>query len=304
VSLCVACRIASLLDAKGAKKQKKAKKFIFLLPFADWASNTYFKAEEFCSEFMLADLRKLDECLRVTAACDWVFQLAADMGGMGFIQSNAATLFYNNVMIDVNMVEAARKNNVKRFFYSSSACVYPESMQETTGDPGLREHTAWPAHPQDAYGLEKLMAEECCKFYGHDFPQTQFRIARFHNIYGPQGTWTGGREKAPAAFCRKAAASTVDFEVWGDGLQTRSFCYVDDCVDGILKLMESDVTEPLNIGSEEMVSASALALFSVFSSLLSSTLMTIECRGLHDHRGATKKLQFPEFDRFSAPLPL
>ncbi len=271
----------------------------------DWASNTYFKAEEFCSEFMLADLRKLDECLRVTAACDWVFQLAADMGGMGFIQSNAATLFYNNVMIDVNMVEAARKNNVKRFFYSSSACVYPESMQETTGDPGLREHTAWPAHPQDAYGLEKLMAEECCKFYGHDFPQTQFRIARFHNIYGPQGTWTGGREKAPAAFCRKAAASTVDFEVWGDGLQTRSFCYVDDCVDGILKLMESDVTEPLNIGSEEMVRLQRFRSFLFSLSLsLSSTLMTIDGRGLHDHTWGYKKLQFPEFDRFSAPVPL
>ena len=122
------------------------------------------------------------------------------MGGMGFIQSNAATLFYNNLMIDVNMVEAARKNGVKRFFYASSACVYPETMQETTEDPGLREHTAWPAQPQDAYGLEKLLSEECCKYYGIDFPSIEFRVARFHNIYGPQGTWTGGREKVPAAF--------------------------------------------------------------------------------------------------------
>jgi GDP-D-mannose 3',5'-epimerase len=224
----------------------------------DWAENTYFRPEEFCSEFLLADLRKLDECIRVTKDCDWVFSLAADMGGMGFIQSNAATLFYNNLMIDVNMVEAARKNHIKRFFYSSSACVYPETMQETTSDPGLREHTAWPAQPQDAYGLEKLLAEECCKYYGIDFPQTEFRIARFHNIYGPQGTWTGGREKAPAAFCRKAAASTTDFEVWGDGLQTRSFCYIDDCVDGVLKLMASDIKEPLNIGSEEMVSSAVV----------------------------------------------
>lgn len=229
---------------------------------ADWAPNTYFKESDFCSEFVLADLRTLPECLKVTAGCDWVFNLAADMGGMGFIQSNAATLFYNNLMIDVNMVEAARKNGVKRFFYASSACVYPETMQETTADPGLREHTAWPAQPQDAYGLEKLLSEECCKYYGIDFPAIEFRVARFHNIYGPQGTWTGGREKVPAAFCRKAAASTTDFEVWGDGMQTRSFCYVDDCVDGILNLMRSDVKEPLNIGSEEMVSR-ARAQFAV-----------------------------------------
>merc|ERR1739848_42085 len=226
---------------------------------ADWAENTYFKTEEFCTEFILADLRTLEQCLRVTKGCDWVFNLAADMGGMGFIQSNGATLFYNNTMIDFNMIEASRKNGVKRFFYSSSACVYPETLQETTDDPSLKENTAWPAQPQDAYGLEKLVAEEACLNYGSDFPQMQFRIARFHNIYGPQGTWTGGREKAPAAFCRKAAASEKDFEVWGDGLQTRSFCYIDDCVDGVLKLMNSDITEPLNIGSEEMISMNAMA---------------------------------------------
>mmetsp|Transcript_3063 Transcript_3063/g.4906 ORF Transcript_3063/g.4906 Transcript_3063/m.4906 type:complete len:364 (+) Transcript_3063:91-1182(+) len=226
---------------------------------ADWAPNPYFEKDDFCSEYLLVDLRSLDACVNATKDCDWVFNLAADMGGMGFIQSNSATIFYNNIMIDVNMVEAARKNNVKRFFYSSSACVYPETLQETTADPSLREHTAWPAQPQDAYGLEKLLAEECCKYYGEDFPSIQFRVARFHNIYGPQGTWTGGREKAPAAFCRKAASSTKDFEVWGDGLQTRSFCYVDDCVDGVLTLMKSAHNKPVNIGSEEMVSMNEMA---------------------------------------------
>ena len=225
----------------------------------DWAENTYFKTSEFCSEFVLSDLRTLPACLAATAGCDWVFNLAADMGGMGYIESNAATLFFNNISIDVNLIEAARRNGVKRFFYASSACVYPESLQETTDDPGLREHTAWPAQPQDAYGLEKLLAEECCKYYGIDFPALEFRVARFHNIYGPQGTWTGGREKAPAAFCRKAAASTVDFEVWGDGQQTRSFCFVDDCVEGVLRLMRSDYRQPINIGSDTMVSMNGLA---------------------------------------------
>jgi GDP-D-mannose 3',5'-epimerase len=185
-----------------------------------------------------------------------VYNLAADMGGMGFIQSNHSTILYNNTMISFNMVEAARRMNVKRFFYSSSACIYPEYKQLDTDNPGLKEEDAWPAAPQDAYGLEKLATEELCKYYGKDFPNIQFRVARFHNIYGPQGTWKGGREKAPAAFCRKACTSTPEtgFEMWGDGKQTRSFCYIDDCVEGICRIMDSDIKEPLNLGSDEMVS--------------------------------------------------
>eukprot|EP00179_Madagascaria_erythrocladioides_P020439 CAMPEP_0198341024 /NCGR_PEP_ID=MMETSP1450-20131203/46089_1 /TAXON_ID=753684 ORGANISM="Madagascaria erythrocladiodes, Strain CCMP3234" /NCGR_SAMPLE_ID=MMETSP1450 /ASSEMBLY_ACC=CAM_ASM_001115 /LENGTH=388 /DNA_ID=CAMNT_0044046021 /DNA_START=54 /DNA_END=1220 /DNA_ORIENTATION=- len=226
---------------------------------ADWMENEYFKTDEFCDEYVKADLRNFDECMKVTKGADWVFNLAADMGGMGFIQSNHSVILYNNTMISFNMVEAARRNGVKRFFYSSSACVYPEHLQLEANDPSLREATAWPAQPQDAYGLEKLVSEELCKHYGNDFPQCEYRVARFHNIYGPQGTWKGGREKAPAAFCRKAHTSTEHFEMWGDGKQTRSFCYVDDCVEGVLRLMCSDHKEPLNVGSDEMVSMNELA---------------------------------------------
>jgi len=160
------------------------------------------------------------------------------------------------------VVEAARRCGVvKRYFYSSSACVYPEHIQDTEdmhGRTGLKESDAWPAAPQDAYGLEKLYAEEICKHYGRDFV-FEARIARFHNIYGPQGTWRGGREKAPAAFCRKIAANTEKFEMWGDGMQTRSFTFIDDCVEGILRLFNSDCTEVLNLGSDEMVSMNEMA---------------------------------------------
>jgi len=226
---------------------------------SDWQRNEYFKQEEFCDEFHLLDLRSLDNCLRVTRGVEEVYNLAADMGGMGFIQSNHATILYNNTMISFNMVEAARRNGVKRFFYSSSACIYPENKQTDEANPGLKESDAWPAEPQDAYGLEKLATEELCKWYGKDFPEMQFRVARFHNIYGPQGTWKGGREKAPAAFSRKVICSDKEFEMWGDGKQTRSFCYIDDCVEGVLRLMRSDVSQPLNIGSEEMISMNDMA---------------------------------------------
>jgi GDP-D-mannose 3',5'-epimerase len=225
---------------------------------ADWKENEYFKHEEFCNEFQLLDLRDLNNCLTATKDIEWVFNLAADMGGMGFIQSNHALILYNNTMISFNVAEAARRNGVKRFFYSSSACIYPEYKQKETVIPPLKESDAWPAQPQDAYGLEKLVTEELCIHYGKEFPM-EFRIARFHNIYGPQGTWKGGREKAPAAFCRKVIASEKEFEMWGDGLQTRSFCYVDDCVEGIIRIMNSDYKLPLNLGSEEMVTMNDMA---------------------------------------------
>lgn len=158
-------------------------------------------------------------------------------------------------MISANVIEAARAAGVKRYFYSSTACIYPLQLQQNPDlvGGGLKEDDAWPAHPQDAYGLEKLYAEEFAKYYEQDFGM-KCRVARFHNIYGPYGTWKGGREKAPAAFCRKVISSTTSVEMWGDGLQTRSFTYIDDCVEGILRIMASDCTEPLNLGSTEMVS--------------------------------------------------
>lgn len=164
---------------------------------ADWKKNEYFEEKEFCSEFLHVDLRLLENCLAATKGCDWVFNLAADMGGMGFIQSNHSVILYNNTMISFNMLEAARRSGAKRFFYSSSACIYPEHIQEKENIPGLKESDAWPAKPQDAYGLEKLVSEEIAMHYAHDFSGLKTRIARFHNIYGPQGTWKGGREKAP-----------------------------------------------------------------------------------------------------------
>jgi GDP-D-mannose 3', 5'-epimerase len=184
--------------------------------------------------------------------CKVVLNLAADMGGMGFIVSNESVLAFNNTAISMNMLEAARRGGCERFFYASSACVYNEAKQEDPANPGLIEADAWPARPQDMYGLEKLYAEEMALAYGRDFGM-KIRLARFHNIYGPRGTWKGGREKAPAAFCRKALTSTTHFEMWGDGKQTRSFTFIDDCVEGVLRLTFSDCDVPINLGSTEMV---------------------------------------------------
>eukprot|EP00899_Mesostigma_viride_P008257 jgi/Mesvir1/17432/Mv08710-RA.1 len=226
---------------------------------SDWKKNEHMTEDMFCDEFHLVDLRVLDNCLKVTKGADHVFNFAADMGGMGFIQSNHAVIMYNNTMISFNMLEASRINKVKRFFYASSACIYPEYKQlDTDMAAGLKESDAWPAEPQDAYGLEKLATEELCKHYEADFGMA-CRMARFHNIYGPYGTWKGGREKAPAAFCRKAICSQDEFEMWGDGKQTRSFTYIDDCVEGVLRLTKSDFKEPVNLGSDEMVSMNEMA---------------------------------------------
>jgi len=225
---------------------------------ADWKQNEFMEPAEFCDEFHEVDLRLLDNCLLVTAGCQHVYNLAADMGGMGFILSNQAVLLYNNTMISFNMLEAARQNGVKRLFYSSTACVYNEDLQLDPENPGLSEDMAWPAKPQDGYGLEKLYAEEMALAYMKDFPM-QVRIARYHNVYGPRGTWKGGREKAPAAFCRKACVSESEFEVWGDGKQTRSFMFIDDCVEGSIKLCLSDCRIPLNLGTDEMIDMNSFA---------------------------------------------
>jgi GDP-D-mannose 3',5'-epimerase len=214
--------------------------------------------DEFCNEFILGDLRKLSTAVTSCKDCKYVYNLAADMGGMGFIESNQSVLTFNNTAISMNMVEAARRCGATHFFYSSSACVYNEAKQEDVANPGLVESDAWPARPQDMYGLEKLYSEEMALAYGKDFG-LKVRIARFHNIYGPRGTWKGGREKAPAAFCRKAISSTSEFEMWGDGMQTRSFTFIDDCVEGVLRLMYSDCDVPINLGSTEMVSMNEFA---------------------------------------------
>lgn len=215
--------------------------------------------DQFCHEFHLVDLREASACARVVEGCGHVFSLAADMGGMGFIQSNHSVILYNNTMISYNVLEAARRAGATRFFYASSACIYPENLQLHTKveGGGLKESMAWPAQPQDAYGLEKLASEELAIHYGRDFGM-QTRIARFHNIYGPLGTWKGGREKAPAAFCRKVLCARGELEMWGDGLQTRSFTFIDDCVEGILRVTKSDYAAPLNLGSDEMVSMNGM----------------------------------------------
>ena len=182
------------------------------------------------------------------------------MGGMGFISGHHGTILRNNALIDINTLEAARVNGVRRYLYSSSACVYPEHLQAEAGDIALAEEDAYPANPQDAYGWEKLIGERLCLYYTAEFGLPT-RIVRFHNIYGPYGTYDGGREKVPAALCRKVAAAKPggEIEIWGDGEQTRSFCYVDDCVEGIHRLMRSDHGEPLNLGTEEVMTINELA---------------------------------------------
>src|SRR5919204_220288 len=199
-------------------------------------------------EFEIADLRLREEALRVMRGTDEVYALAADMGGMGFISSNHGTIFRNNLLMNLNTIEAARVHGVGRYLFSSTACVYPEHLQDHTDVVPLREEVAYPANPQDAYGWEKLVAERLCLYYTDEFG-LETRIVRFHNVYGPYGTYDGGREKVPAALCRKVALAEPggSIEVWGDGEQTRSFCYVDDCIEGIYRIMQSDYREPINV---------------------------------------------------------
>jgi GDP-D-mannose 3',5'-epimerase len=231
-----------------------------------WVRGVDLKYPEFtptdADEFELLDLRRWENCLRATRGVDEVYALAADMGGMGFISAHHAEILYNNALINFHTIEAARANGVSRYLYTSSACVYPEYRQDRVDVPGLREEEAYPAQPQDAYGWEKLITERLCQHYQEDYG-LETRVVRFHNIFGPNGTWDGGREKAPAALCRKIAAAKLSgaqqIEIWGDGEQTRSFCYIDDCVTGLYKLMRSDYREPLNLGQDRMVTINQLA---------------------------------------------
>jgi GDP-D-mannose 3',5'-epimerase len=213
-------------------------------------------------EFVETDLRRWENCLDVTAGVDEVYALAADMGGMGFISANHARILHNNALINFHSLEAARVNGVKRYLYSSSACVYPEYRQNDVNVLPLKEDDAYPAQPQDAYGWEKLITERLCLHYCEEYGM-ETRIVRFHNIFGPLGSWTGGREKAPAALARKVAIAKLtgnhEIELWGDGQQTRSFCYVDDCVAGICRLMRSDYHLPLNLGQNRLITIDGLA---------------------------------------------
>ncbi len=231
-----------------------------------WVRGVDLKFAEFgtsvADEFLLLDLRRWENCLQATDGVEEVYALAADMGGMGFISAHHAQILRNNSLINIHTLDAARENGVQRYLYTSSACVYPEYRQESPEVVPLREEDAYPAQPQDAYGWEKLVSERLCAHYREDFG-LETRIVRFHNIFGPLGTWNGGREKAPAALCRKIATAKLtgsdEIEIWGDGEQTRSFCYIDDCVVGIYKLMRSDYKDPLNLGQDRLVTIDQLS---------------------------------------------
>ena len=231
-----------------------------------WVRGVDIKRPEFSSsdadQFQMLDLRRWENCLEATHGIDHVYALAADMGGMGFISANHAAILHNNILISTHTLEAARQNGVQRYLYASSACVYPEYRQEETEVRPLREEDAYPAAPQDAYGWEKLITEQLCAHY-RDETSVDTRTVRSHNIFGPLGTWEGGHEKVPAALCRKIAMAEMlgdpTIEIWGDGEQTRSFCYIDDCVKGLYKLMRSNHAEPLNLGQDRMVTINELS---------------------------------------------
>jgi nucleoside-diphosphate-sugar epimerase len=211
-------------------------------------------------EFAQVDLRKYDNCLLVArGGIDQVYNLAADMGGIGYITASHADITRNSVLINAHMLEASRLNDVGRFLFSSSACVYPGFKQTSADVTPLREEDAYPADPEPGYGWEKLFTEELCRYYRRDY-QFQTHVVRFHNVYGPLGTYEGGKEKAPAAISRKVARTQDqgEIEIWGDGEQTRSFMFVDDCVEGLLRLMASDHHEPLNLGTDRLISINGL----------------------------------------------
>lgn len=237
----------------------------FLKQRGYWVRGVDIKYPEFSTpdadEFEILDLRRWDNCLQATRNIDEVYGLAADMGGMGFISCHHAQILHNNALINFHTLDAARVNGVRRYFYTSSACVYPEYKQMDTQVVPLREEDAYPAMPQDAYGWEKLVMERMCIHYSKDY-NLETRIVRFHNIFGPFGTWEGGREKAPAALSRKVAIAkhtgNHEIEIWGDGEQTRSFCYIEDCLEGIYRLMRSDYCAPLNLGQDNLVTINQL----------------------------------------------
>ena len=215
----------------------------------------WFQTSDMNKNFVL-DLKEYENCLKVTEGVDYIYNMACNMGGMGFIENNKAECMLS-VLINTNLLRASIENKVKKYFFSSSACVYNSEKQQKSFVVGLKESDAYPADPEDGYGWEKLFSERMCRHFTEDFG-LDTRVVRYHNVYGPLGTFDGGREKAPAALCRKIANSKIqntrDIEVWGDGNQTRSFMYITDCLIGTKKIFNSKLTEPYNVGSDEQVS--------------------------------------------------
>ncbi len=228
-----------------------------------WVRGADIKETEYeaspADDFQVTDLRLWDKCLNATKGIDQVYNLAADMGGIGYITASHADISRNNTLINTHMLEASRQNGIQRFLFSSSACVYPQYKQRDPEVTPLKESDAMPADPEPGYGWEKLYTEELCRYYRMDH-RFETRIVRFHNVYGPLGTYDGGKEKAPAAVSRKVALARNggEIEVWGDGKQTRSFMYVDDCVEGMLRLMASDFGDALNLGTDRLVTVDEL----------------------------------------------
>lgn len=235
----------------------------YLVSQGHWVRGVDVKHPEYepsaANEFQILDLRRWDNALTATQGINQVVQLAADMGGIGYISFHHGESAHNNVLISTHMLEASRVNGATHFFFSSSACVYPQSMQNSPDVTPLREEDMMPADPDEGYGWEKLFTERLCHYYADEY-DIETRVARFHNVYGPLGTYDGGREKAPAAICRKVALAEDggEIELWGDGEQTRSFMHVDDCVQGILRLMQSDHRTPLNLGTDRLVTINEL----------------------------------------------
>lgn len=230
-------------------------------------------------EFELLDLRRFENCLIATRGMQEVYHLAADMGGIGYITAFHAEIARNNTMINVHMLEAARVQGAERFLFSSSACVYPQYLQKDADVTALKEEHAYPADAEEGYGWEKLYTEKLCQYFRQDFG-LQTRVVRFHNVYGPAGTYEGGKEKAPAAICRKLALAQDgdEIEVWGDGRQTRSFMYIGDCVEGICRLMQSDYPHPVNLGTNELVTIDGLV----------ELVAEIACKGIRKRHAPSK----------------
>jgi GDP-D-mannose 3',5'-epimerase len=235
----------------------------YLVARGDWVRGVDLKQPEFepspAHEFLVLDLRERRNCERAVQDIEHVYHLAADMGGIGYISVYRASVARNNLLINLGMLEASRLSGVERFFFASSACIYPVYRQASADVSPLREEDAYPALPEEGYGWEKLTTEKLCQYYREDYG-LETRIARLHNVYGPLGAYEGGREKAPAALCRKIALARDgdEIEVWGDGRQTRSFLYIADCVEGIYRIMQSDYPEPLNLGSDRLVTIDEL----------------------------------------------
>jgi len=228
-----------------------------------WVRAVDVKKPEFekttANEFKLLDLRKLEACRKACKNMDEIYHLAADMGGIGYITANHASIFRNNSLINMNMLEAARENKAKKYLFTSSACVYPQYLQNKIDVKKLEEKDAYPADAEPGYGWEKLFAELACQYFMEDYKLKTY-IIRFHNIFGPLGTYESGREKSPAAICRKIALAKKEdkIEIWGDGKQTRSYCYISDCVEGIYRLMQSDHHQPINLGQDRLITINEL----------------------------------------------